>query len=62
MGLKRYVDAIHVVIAKKIEEKKIVQWKGIERQPKKKKDLMCLIVKYHHFFGVKDPFKKNDVQ
>jgi hypothetical protein len=37
MGLKRYVDAIHVVIAKKIEEKKIVQWKGIERQQKKKK-------------------------
>jgi hypothetical protein len=45
MALEKHVNTNHVMIEKKLKNKFIVLWGGIEKTTNKK-DLMCLIVQY----------------
>jgi hypothetical protein len=60
--LKEHVDANHVVLANKFEEKVNSPLKNIlESRPTKKRPNLSNS-EISKFFGAKDPFKKDDVQ
>lgn len=60
--MKKHVDENHVLIEKKLRMKWTVQWKEVRKDNQQKKMFTMFGNAISNSFGVKDPFKKDDLQ